>query len=79
MKWQVKKYSALMKSFHREADEKLQLKASQARSRLPPIDEHRPLALTSVRTTRVSAQDHPTVSVDIAPSQLKSAIRVNVR
>lgn len=26
MKWQVKKYSALMKSFHREADEKLQLK-----------------------------------------------------
>lgn len=83
MKWQVKKYKALMQSFHREADEKLQRKASRA-TRLPPIREHSPPATAAAqprqtRPTAARATKHPTVSVDITPSQLKSAIRVNVR
>ncbi|KIK67216.1 hypothetical protein GYMLUDRAFT_69408 [Collybiopsis luxurians FD-317 M1] len=86
LRWQVKRYSALMKSFHREADTKLLEGAGNSRSRLQTIDEHQPIASTSQdrserRQRRESAQksDHPVVHVDIEPSQVKSAIRVNVR
>ncbi|KAJ3724711.1 hypothetical protein C8R42DRAFT_460018 [Lentinula raphanica] len=85
LRWQVKRYSALMKSFHREADTKLLEAASGTKSRLQTIDEHQPMASTSndrsERRRRQSAHksDHPIVHVDIDPSQVKSAIRVNVR
>ncbi|KAJ3803269.1 hypothetical protein GGU11DRAFT_178895 [Lentinula aff. detonsa] len=85
LRWQVKRYSALMKSFHREADTKLLEAASGSKSRLQTIDEHPPIASTSndrsERRRRESAHksEHPIVHVDIDPSQIKSAIRVNVR
>ncbi|KAF5370722.1 hypothetical protein D9758_001912 [Tetrapyrgos nigripes] len=84
MSWQVKRYSALMKSFHREADTKLLEAAS--RPRLQTIEEHPPIASSSnehrSKSTRAEGTvkpDHPTISVDIEPSQIKSAIRLNVR
>ncbi|KAF5393406.1 hypothetical protein D9757_000753 [Collybiopsis confluens] len=86
LRWQVKRYSALMKSFHREADTKLLEGASSSRSRLQTIDEQQPVPSTSYerlerRHRRESTQksDYPVVHVDIEPSQVKSAIRVNVR
>ncbi|KAF9075434.1 hypothetical protein BDP27DRAFT_1315018 [Rhodocollybia butyracea] len=85
LRWQVKRYSALMKSFHREADTKLLEGSSNSRSRLQTIDEHQPMASTSYdRTERRRREgsrrpEHPVVHVDIDPSQVKSAIRVNVR
>ncbi|ESK96577.1 hypothetical protein Moror_6797 [Moniliophthora roreri MCA 2997] len=81
LKWQVKRYSALMKSFHREADNKLlEASGSGSRTRLPTIEEKNDTVPgTSNGHHRSSRNDHPTVSVDISPSQLKSAIRVNVR
>ncbi|THV02441.1 hypothetical protein K435DRAFT_852896 [Dendrothele bispora CBS 962.96] len=84
MSWQVKRYSALMKSFHREADTKL-LEASRPRLQTV-IEESVPVASSSneprsrpTRTEGTVKYDHPTVSVDVEPSQIKSAIRVNVR
>jgi len=82
LRWQVKRYSALMKSFHREADTKL-LEANP-RTRLHTIDEHQPVASTSYERSskrRESAHrsEHPVVHVDVDPSQVRSAIRVNVR
>ncbi|KAJ7594284.1 hypothetical protein C8J56DRAFT_432854 [Mycena floridula] len=67
-KWQVKRYSALMKSFHREADDKIR---GQASHRLATIEEN--------PGSSRQRGEHTTVSVNISPSQLKSAVRVNVR
>ncbi|KAF8919848.1 hypothetical protein CPB85DRAFT_1451526 [Mucidula mucida] len=69
LSWQVKRYSTLMKSFHREADTKL-IEASMKGPRLNTIQEDDTIASTSVREV-------PIVSVDIAQS--KSGFRVNVR
>ncbi|KAJ3936534.1 MAG: hypothetical protein NXY57DRAFT_985309 [Lentinula lateritia] len=85
LRWQVKRYSALMKSFHREADTKLLEAASGSKSRLQTIDEHQPIASTSndrsERRRRESTHrfEHSIVHVEIDPSKVKSAIRVNVR
>ncbi|KAL0578742.1 hypothetical protein V5O48_003240 [Marasmius crinis-equi] len=89
LKWQAQKYSALMKSFHREADQKLLESArpsgSSSRTRLQTIEEQNdtpqisPTASHNSRQRRSSKVEHPTVNVDISPSQVKSAIRVNVR
>ncbi|KAJ4483223.1 hypothetical protein J3R30DRAFT_3447042 [Lentinula aciculospora] len=85
LRWQVKRYSALMKSFHREADTKLLEAASGPKSHLQTIDEYQPIAsMPNDRTERrrresTHRSDHPIVHVDIDPSQVKSAIRVNVR
>jgi len=105
LRWQVKRYSALMKSFHREADTKLlegnsrtrlqtidehqpvastsyeRSKRGNSRSRSHAIDEHQPVASTSYERSkrREHKSEHPIVHVDIEPSQVKSAIRVNVR
>ncbi|KAF9263332.1 hypothetical protein L218DRAFT_999666 [Marasmius fiardii PR-910] len=88
LKWQAQKYSALMKSFHREADQKL-LEASRnsglgTRSQLSTvIEEHNettqtaPNASNAGRHRRSSKTEQPVVHVDITPSQVKSAIRVN--
>ncbi|KAK1218811.1 hypothetical protein PQX77_018488 [Marasmius sp. AFHP31] len=90
LKWQAQKYSALMKSFHREADQKLLKSArpglgSSSRTRLQPIEEQNdtlqisPTASHGGRQRKSSKAEHPMVNVDISPSQVKSAIRVNVR
>lgn len=78
LSWQVKRYSTLMKSFHREADTKI-IEASMTRTRLQTIDEQEPHASTSERHPRRTNgnPELPIVSVDIAQS--KSGIRVNVR
>ncbi|KAK0461273.1 uncharacterized protein EV420DRAFT_1478062 [Desarmillaria tabescens] len=78
LSWQVKRYSTLMKSFHREADTKL-IESTLTRTRLQTIDEQEPHASTSERPPQRTSgnPELPIVSVDIAQS--KSGIRVNVR
>ncbi|KAG7446291.1 uncharacterized protein BT62DRAFT_931740 [Guyanagaster necrorhizus] len=78
LSWQIKRYSTLMKSFHREADTKI-IEASLTRARLQTIDEQEPHVSTSERLPRRESgkPEPPIVSVDIAQS--KSGIRVNVR
>ncbi|KAG7098765.1 hypothetical protein E1B28_000674 [Marasmius oreades] len=89
LKWQAQKYSVLMKSFHREADQKL-LEASRSsglrsRSQLQTIEEYNettqttPITSNNGRHRKSSKAEQPVVHVDINPSQVKSAIRVNVR
>lgn len=100
MKWQVKRYAALMKSFHREADAKivegesviwvdednsnslsLSAASNNTRTRLAPIEEHRPYnsGQPSRNNPSRNTNERPTTRIDIASGQVRNPIRVNVR